>query len=298
MRACLVFNPTARGEKARRFLAALERLRGECVLRPTERAGHAADLAAAACAEGFDTVVAAGGDGTVSEVVDGLARVPEALEHVRLGVIPLGTINVLAHELGLPRSPTAAWQTVQGGRELRIDLPRVDLTVNGQPATRHFVQLAGAGLDSRAIARVNWAWKKRVGPLAYVVAGFKALVGPQPLATAQAGGTRLAGTLILLGNGRHYGGKTRMFPDASLTDGKLDVRVFWRVTPLTLLRCGWAMLSGKPVGHRVAGSMRGEQIRVTCPEPLPVEVDGDNVGFTPAVFTLRREALRVLVPAG
>jgi diacylglycerol kinase (ATP) len=240
-------------------------------------------------------VVAAGGDGTVSEVVDGIARVPGALDHVRLGVIPLGTINVFARELRLPRSPAAAWPVIPQGRETRVDLPRVTLTLDGQPRVRHFIQLAGAGLDSRAIAGLNWAWKKRVGPLAYVTAGLKAMTGPQPVVTATAGGTRASGGLVLLGNGRRYGGEAGMFPNASLQDGLLDARVFQRVTALTLVRFAWASLAGRPVGGPGV-SLRGERMELTCPEPLPVEVDGDNVGFAPAVFTVQREALRVLVP--
>lgn len=296
MRACLVFNPTARGNRARRFLSRLGELGRECELRPTARAGHAGEIAAQACRDGFDTVVAAGGDGTVSEVVDGIAGVSGAVERVRLGVIPLGTINVFARELRIPRTPAAAWQTIRAGRELRIDLPAVSVSLDGGQRTRHFVQLAGAGLDSRAIAGVDWKWKTRVGPLAYVAAGLRAWSGPQPPVTVTAGTRRESGQLVLIGNGRLYGGDVGVFPGASLRDGVLDIRVFRRVTWMTLARFAAAFLQGTGLQDPGGVVLQTDRFALSCREPLPVEVDGDNVGFAPAVFSVRREALRVLAP--
>ncbi len=297
MRACIVFNPTARGNKARRLQTLLESFAGQCTLLPTPGPGTTAALAAQACRDGFDTVIAAGGDGTVSEVAHGLATVPGALDTVRLGVIPLGTMNVFARELGLPRSVPAAWQTIQQGGETRVDLPQVELTADGRRERKHFVQLAGAGLDSRAIAAVDWRWKKRIGPLAYALAGFKAMRGPQPRVRVNADGRRAEGVLALLGNGRLYGGEVRMFPQSDLRDGRLEVRVFPRVTLLTLVRFAWGWLARRPLGESAASSLQGERVELNCATPMPLELDGDNAGHLPAVFTVRRVALRVLVPA-
>ena len=299
MRACVVFNPSARGARARRFYSALQRLAPACTLCPTLHPGHAIELAAHAAREGVDTLVAAGGDGTLSEMVTGLASVPDALEAVRLGVIPLGTSNVFARELGLPRRPEAAWRVIQSGAERRVDLPGLEWGPPGQRQTRHFVQLAGAGLDSRAIARVHWGVKQRVGPLAYGLAGLQALLGPQPPVTLSAGNTRVTGELVLLGNGRFYGGSVPVFPAARNDDGLLDAVVFPRVTWLTLTRFAWAWLTGRPLRVPGTQTLRAERLEVTCPEPMPIEVDGDNVGVTPGVFTVRPRALRVLaLPAG
>ena len=93
---CVVFNPTARGDKARRFRKSLEELRERCVLKPTDAAGAARRLAAEAVQEGFSTIVAAGGDGTLNEVLNGIGDVEGGFERTRLGVLPLGTINVFA----------------------------------------------------------------------------------------------------------------------------------------------------------------------------------------------------------
>jgi YegS/Rv2252/BmrU family lipid kinase len=294
MRACVIFNPAARGAKARRFLAALQNLSPRCVLRPTQHPGHASELAADACREGFDTIIAAGGDGTVSEVVDGLARAPATLKTARLGVIPLGTINVFARELGLPRRPDAAWRLIQTGGEVRVDLPCVEMSAGRDRVRRHFIQLGGAGLDSRTIERVKWRWKQWLGPLAYILAGLRAMAGPQPRVAVSAAGQQLAGELVLVGNGRYYGGNVTMFPGANLQDGLLDARVFARVTVLTLACFAWVWLARRTLGRRWAAALRAERLEVTCAGPLPVEVDGDNVGRAPAVFTVRKQALRVL----
>lgn len=175
MRICVIFNPTARGNQARRFRARLDRLTGACAFKPTTGPGAGTFLATEAVNEGFDTVVAAGGDGTVSEVVTGLAQAAEGLARCRLGILPLGTINVFARELALPLNLDGAWETVLQGRETRVDLPFAEFHDAAGERRRFFTQLAGAGLDSRAIAGVDWEWKKRIGWLAYVVAGLRAL---------------------------------------------------------------------------------------------------------------------------
>src|SRR5262245_49372360 len=126
MRPCIIFNPTARGEKAKYFQKHLEQVGAQCALRPTYAAGAARSLAADAVREGHDLIVAAGGDGTVNEVLNGLCDVPDGCARARLGVLPLGTINVFAKECGIPSKLSAAWQSLLTGRERLIDLPWVE----------------------------------------------------------------------------------------------------------------------------------------------------------------------------
>lgn len=296
MRVAVIFNPTARGNRARRFLGRLRELASEAELLPTPGPGRAGELAAEACRRGCDTIVAAGGDGTVSEVVDGLASVPGATGAVRLGVIPLGTINVFARELGIPHQLAQAWELLHTGTETRLDLPAVELMDGGRRKQRRFVQLAGCGLDSRAIAAVNWQWKQRVGPLAYVAAVWQAARGRQPEVEATAGGQTVRGVLALIGNGRLYGGGVTVFPEADARDGLLEVRVFPRVTVLTLCRFGLAWWRGRPLSGCGTAALRGGRVALRCPSSMPVEVDGDNVGWLPGDFRVQREALRVVVP--
>ena len=164
MRTCVIFNPTARGEKAQRFRRHLDAIGAQCTLKLTTAAGDARRLAAEAVAEGFEVIVAAGGDGTLNEVLNGLGDAPDGFERARLGVLPLGTVNVFARELAIPTRLELAWQAIGQGREMRIDLPRVEYQVQGKPQRRYFAQLAGAGLDARAIELVQWELKKRDWP--------------------------------------------------------------------------------------------------------------------------------------
>ncbi len=207
MRTCVIFNPAARGNKARRFRHHLNAIGAESTLKQTTAAGDARRLAAEAINEGFEVIVAAGGDGTLNEVLNGLGDAPDGFERARLGVLPLGTVNVFARELAIPTKLDAAWVAIRQGRETRIDLPRVEYRANGTPQRRYFAQLAGAGLDARAIELVQWRLKKKIGPLAYVVAGLQALLGAQSRISVAGGGHSATGELVLIGNGLLYGGQ-------------------------------------------------------------------------------------------
>jgi diacylglycerol kinase (ATP) len=296
MRICVIFNPTARGNQARRFRARLDRLTGACAFKPTTGPGAATFLAAEAVGEGFDTVVAAGGDGTVSEVVTGLAQAAEGLARCRLGLLPLGTINVFARELGVPLDLEGAWATVLQGRETRVDLPFAEFRDATGERRRCFTQLAGAGLDSRAIAGVEWEWKKRLGWLAYVLAGLRALRERPSQVRVSGGGYSVVGELVLIGNGRFYGGEIPMFPQASLQDGQLDVRVFPRADWGTLLRFGWNWLWRRFPVPADQTCFRARQVELISETALPFELDGDNVGLLPVRLGVLPLGLRVLQP--
>lgn len=297
MRTCVIFNPTARGEQAQRFRVSLGRLAGDCAIKPTTGPWTAPALAQAAVREGYDCVIAAGGDGTVSEVAHGIGCAEGGLERVRLGVIPLGTINVFARELQLPLALGPAWAVARGDTEIRVDLPHADCGTGAERRRRWFVQLAGAGLDSRAIERVDWQWKKSVGPLAYVAAGLRAMRGPQPRIEVESATARGAGALVLIGNGRYYGGEVPMFPGANLQDGLLEVRVFPRVSMGLLFRFGVAWLRRRPLPGGSPPLWQADRLTLRCAIDVPFEVDGDNAGRLPVEFGVLPRALRVAVPS-
>ena len=252
MRACIIFNPTAKGNKARLFFRHLDAIGAGWALKKTSGPGDARQLAADAVREGFETIVAAGGDGTVNEVLNGIGDAPDGFERARLGLLPLGTVNVFARELGISTKLDAALETLRLKRETRIDLPSVEFNDDGKRTRRYFAQLAGAGLDARAIELVSWSLKKKIGPLAYVVAGLQALRQPQLQITVSAGTTSVTGELVLIGNGRLYGGDFEIFPGAGLQDGRLHACIFPRANWRTLLRCGPGLLLRKrlPAGRR------------------------------------------------
>jgi diacylglycerol kinase (ATP) len=295
-RRCVIFNPTARGDKARKFRAQLDKIAAESTLKQTTKPGEARKLAAQAVEEGFETIVAAGGDGTINEVLNGIGDAPDGFEKSRLGVLPLGTVNVFAREMAIPADLSSAWSIILAGKETRIDLPQVEYAANGGRECRYFAQLAGAGLDARAIELVKWQIKKAVGPLAYVLAGMHALLGPPARIKAAGDKDLCEGALVLIGNGRLYGGQFRLFPDANLNDGALDVCVLPKCDWMTLARCSPGLLLNGGLPASATKNFQAEKLTLTSPENSPVQIDGEFVGHLPATFTLQRSRLRVVVP--
>jgi YegS/Rv2252/BmrU family lipid kinase len=292
----VIFNPAARGEKARRFRRQLDAIGALCAFKATTAPGIARRLAAEAVRDGFDLIAAAGGDGTVNEVLNGIGDAPDGFARARLGVLPLGTVNVFARELKIPLRVERAWEVLQRGRELKIDLPRVEFSVNGVLKKRYFCQLAGAGLDARAIELVDWQHKKQVGKLAYVIAGLKALCEKKPQITVRANGQNATGELVLVGNGRFYGGSFAILPLADLRDGRLDICVLPRVNWTALLRSAPGLLLRGKLPASVAQHLSAETFELTSETAAAFELDGEWVEKLPVTFAIEREKLRVVVP--
>jgi len=278
-RIFVIFNPAARGEKSQRLRQFLESKAGPNVtLAPTLRAGDATQMAANA--NPSDILVAAGGDGTINEVVNGLNGQP-------LGILPLGTVNVFAKELGIPTKIEAAWRVIVAGQTRTIDLGCA--TAAGKQ--RLFVQLAGVGFDARAVRAASWELKKKVGPLAYVWAGLKTLGGNHaPVETGKA-----HGAAVFIGNGRFYGGKIPLFPAARLDDGLLDVCVLEKTGLMDLCRYGPAILFGKHTGLRGVHYFQTAEFPCRSVTGTPFELDGEDAGDIPVTFSVKPRALRVIV---
>jgi diacylglycerol kinase family enzyme len=181
-------------------------------------------------------------------------------------------------------------------RETRIDLARADFLDEGQAQSRYFVQLAGAGLDARAIELVSWKLKKNAGPLAYVVAGLQALAEKQPRLTVRADGKILAGELALLGNGKFYGGPYEIFPGANLSNGLLDACVFPRVNVPAFFGHAPGFLLRRKFAEEKVRRLRAAKIELSSETPAAFELDGEWVGNLPATFSVEPQKLRVVVP--
>ncbi len=296
MRTCVIFNPAARGNKARHFRRQLNAIGSQCALKATSAPADARRFAAEAVGEGFDLIIAAGGDGTVNETLNGLGDAPDGFARAQLGVLPLGTVNVFARELKIPLRIERAWDVLQRGRERRIDLPHVEFSANGIRQQRYFAQLAGAGFDARAIELVDWSHKKKIGPLAYLIAGLKALREQKPKIIVRADARQAVGELVLIGNGHFYGGPLGIFPLAVMRDGLLEICVFPRVNWLTFLRCLPDIIVRKKLPERVVQRVRATAFELHGEPAAAFELDGEWVGYLPATFSVEREKLRVIVP--
>lgn len=296
MRICVIFNPMAKGSKARQLRAKLETLGQEAAFKMTRFAGNARTLAAEAVGEGFSRIVAAGGDGTLNEVLNGIADAPNGFEKASLGLLPLGTVNVYARELEIPIELEKAWRVVTAGKQRFLDLARAEFTSGGIPQRRWFAQLAGAGLDARAIELVNWNLKRRFGPLAYIYAGLKALCERKPRINASSSERTLDGELVLIGNGRLYGGDFKTFEHAAMDDGLLDVCVFPRVNFYTLLRCAYPLLLQRKLPQGAVRRFQAAEFTLSSTNATSFELEGELVGQLPVSFAVERRRLRAIVP--
>lgn len=293
-RIFVIFNPSARGEKSRRMRRLIEShaaARDHVEFTPTQSPGDATRLAREAAANGYNIVVAAGGDGTVNEVANGIG-----LSGATLGVLPLGTVNVFARELRIPLRLDAAWAAIEAGRSRQIDLG----CATAGNRQRYFVQLGGVGFDAWAVQQASWELKKKIGPLSYVWAGLKALNNPCGHVVVSANSRHEAtdGVVVLVGNGRFYGGPFPVFPSARIDDGKLDVCVFDRVGYWDAMRYTQGVIRGAHV--RLKGVMYFQADHVECrpqTSAVPFELDGELAGQAPVIFGVLPRALRAIVPA-
>ncbi|VVM05872.1 diacylglycerol kinase (ATP) [Methylacidimicrobium cyclopophantes] len=283
-RACIIFNPAARGEKARRLFERLRTTVGDSTIRVTEYPGDAEAQTERAIEQGFRIVVAAGGDGTVNEVVNGLNGTSATL-----GILPLGTINVFAMELGIPIRLERAWEVIQRGKTRKVDLPRV--------GEQRFVQLAGVGLDAEILTRTHWWTRKTFGPLSYLLAAFGLLARAAPLLNVTINGEEThQGRFLLVGNGRYYGGRFPVFPDAKLDDGLLDGCLFAELNAFAVARYLQGVLARRHTQFSDVFYFQAERLTVESDRPVPLEVDGELYGHTPCSFSISPAELEVIVP--
>jgi YegS/Rv2252/BmrU family lipid kinase len=291
-RALVVFNPIA-GQAASlqqdiQAAADVWRANGWTVdLRPTAARGDGTRIAREAAASGYDVVVAAGGDGTVNEVVNGLVGTTTAL-----AALPIGTVNVWVRELGLPMQPRAAAAALLDAQVRTVDL--------GKAGDRDFLLMAGVGFDAAVTAEVRAHEKRRLGIFAYI---FRALDlarhfrGTRARVIIDGKPLRTRALMIVLGNSQLYGGIIKFTARASLDDGLLDVCIIkgntLRGAPLRLLSIVLrrASLDPKIEYHRA------RKIRIETVDQLPVQIDGDHIGSTPMTFESAPGALLALLPA-
>jgi YegS/Rv2252/BmrU family lipid kinase len=283
-RSCIILNPAAKGERARRLSSRLQELMPEVTIKLTKCPGDAEALAERAVQQGYHTVICAGGDGTLNEVVNGLAG-----SEVVLGVLPVGTMNVFALELGISSKLEEAVRIIRAGRVRKVDLAWAN--------QQCFVQLAGVGLDAQIVSETDVGAKKTFGPLSYVftltqVAGRK----PPRLRIQRGDRTETTGSFVLVGNGRYYGGPFKFFPHGDIADGKLDVCVFKKMSHIDIFRYLQGILAGTHTTFRDVEYFQTKSLRVDSEDPVPVEVDGELYGHVPVDFSVEPRALRVLVP--
>lgn len=279
----MILNPAAKSAKARNAWKQIGDLPNSATIHTTSAAGDARAIAAWAVEKGYRTVVAAGGDGTINEVVNGLAG-----SNVALGILPVGTMNVFAAELGLPTRVREAWRVIQAGHTREIDLAC---------ANRHyFVQLAGVGLDAQVVKETSWQLKRNLGPLSYVISAAQIMARKPPRLMIEVDGEKMEGSFVLIGNGRFYGGPVTFFRDAHIDDGLLDVLIFKNTSHLDIARYLAHILVGQQERLGDVKYFQAKKLHVESEEAVPVEVDGELTAELPITFRIASKKLRVVVP--
>jgi diacylglycerol kinase (ATP) len=272
----IVFNPVAGRRRAHLLWRVLDVLVANGVrldLAETRRAGHAEALAREAARRGEQMVVAAGGDGTIAEVANGLMG-----STTRLGVIPLGTANVLAHELGLPFAPKAVAAALAFGRTTTLWPGQA----NGPDGARLFVQMLGVGFDAQVVHNLPFTLKKVFGKSAYVMQSMYEFARYKfPAIRMRIDDTETEAASVIISKGRLYGGRFHLAADAEPGFPGFSVVLFDRTGPAAAMMYGTALpmnLLGHAPGVR---HIRARRIDFLQNEDIPAQTDGDSAGRAP-----------------
>ena len=252
----------------------------------TERPDHATELAAAA---GDRLVIAAGGDGTVNEVLNGLSK------EATLGILPLGTANVLARELGLPLEPEGACERILTGAASRMD---VGVAADDAGNERRFACMAGIGFDANVVREVTPRFKRYLRSLAFPLVALKVFFrNDRPELRIKDGDTTHVVQYAVVANGHYYGGDFETAEDASLTSGELQVVLVEKVGHLMRPDVLAHILAKKPL-DRTMKSVASRGVEAESPAArgaeVPVQIDGEVWGRLPMSFRIEPAALEVI----
>jgi YegS/Rv2252/BmrU family lipid kinase len=295
----IILNPQAKRGKASVLCQQLEKITHEVHVERTTGPQDATLKARSIIEKGAKLVIAAG-DGTINEVLNGIVGTDAVL-----GIIPFGSVNVLARQLRIPLHFEAAWRVIEQGYIQTIDVVKIDYSVSNQNSdvgrhqmqSRYFVQLAGVGLDAQVVQEVTSEKKKRWGPLIYAFEFLKLVSKPFPKILINIDEmSPLEGEFVLLGNGQYYAGPFSVFKYAALSDGQLDVCIFESMGYWRLLKYIIAIALGTHAKTKGIQYRQGKSMEIHSLSKTPIEIDGEFIGYLPARFTVLPNALKILVP--
>lgn len=297
-RCVIVLNPVSGRGSGARHRPELERLlraasvaqtvpeEVEWKIVETTRAGEATALAARAAEDGAEIVAAAGGDGTLSDVLNGTVGTS-----AQLALLPLGTGNDFARTVGLYGNLRLAVDALFRGVPKSIDIGRVH--------NRYFLNVAGCGFDAVVAEQANRGPKWLTGAPAYVAAILGALASfrPTDLRLTLDGKTRTVRAMLCsIANARTYGGGMQIAPNAQLDDGLFDLCLLSECSKLEFLLAFPQVFRGTHTSHPKITMLHARTVKIESEQPVPLLVDGEVIGTTPAEFTICYNAIRFLFP--
>jgi diacylglycerol kinase (ATP) len=292
MKICIVINPYARkvdDEMIREVETATGRL-GTVSIRTTEKQGEALKLAQQASEDGVDLVIAAGGDGTINEVVNGLAR---DFGRTKLGILPLGTGNDFARSINIPGDIDAAIDIILSARFSQVDVVRVV-----SDTTRHFINMSAGGFSGQVDENLTDEMKASWGPMAYLRSGLETL----PDLTAYETRLRFEEEEhqemdtynIIVANARYIGGGIPIAPHALLDDGLMDVIIVPVASMAQLVVLVPQILLGQHMDSRSIMFRRAKKLSIHSKPGMWINVDGELIGKEPISFEVLPRALNVI----
>jgi YegS/Rv2252/BmrU family lipid kinase len=239
---------------------------------------------------GADVILAAGGDGTINEIANGMVGLSTPL-----GILPAGTANVLAVELGMDIDMPRAAQNVSKLLPVRIGVGLLE----NEHEQRHFVLMAGAGLDALIVYNIDAQLKASLGKVAYWAAGFSRLGKPMPEFNVQIDGEELQCSFALVSRVRNYGGDLWIARNASLLSSKFEVVLFQGSHSLPYMRYLFGVITGRLGKMRGVRLFRTESLQLRCAtDPgIYVQIDGEFAGRLPVRLSMVQDALTLLIPA-
>ena len=302
-RVVVILNPRAGRGLGAKWHHTLSTKQPDWEVWPTTFAGEATILARRAVDEGADLIIAAGGDGTLGEVLNGVFGTPTKLSSTKLGVLPLGTGNDFARGLGI-KNLRIALDVLRVGRTRFVDCGRACFPRE----TRLWLNIAGTGFDSRVANRINQnkpAILKRLrGPLAYLVAAgaeVRELQSFDLKITLDEGFVderilRRRALLCAVANAQSYGGGMRVAPNAFVDDGLFDICLINNASRTEFARAFPSVFAGKHLSHSKVEMFRARTVKVESEPSLPVLIDGEIAGTTPVRFEMLGRSVEFVAP--
>ncbi|SFG87004.1 diacylglycerol kinase (ATP) [Sporolactobacillus nakayamae] len=291
-KARIIYNPTSGRELAKKNIAyILDRLEDagyEASAYATKREGDATKAARKAVKRKFDLVVAAGGDGTINEVISGLAEMDY---RPKLGILPLGTTNDFARAIGIPRDIVKACNVLCDGHEMPIDIGKVN--------DRYFVNIAGGGKLTELTYDVPSKLKTMIGQLAYFIKGIEMLPSIRPIKVKIDYDDRTFEgdiMLFLVSNSNSVGGFEKLAPDAKMNDGLFDLIILKAANLAEFIRLATMATRGEHMKDPKVIYAQASRIKIEAEEKMQLNIDGEYGGDLPGEIVNLYHHLHLMVP--
>ena len=280
----MIYNPVAGQRHHRRFSKIVKLLKAnfkKLEILETNGKGHAIALAQG-LEKNIDLLLIAGGDGTINEVLNGINK-----KKIVIGIIPIGTANVFANELGIPKNPNYLITTLMQGKIEQLSIGNVN--------DKKFIQMAGLGFDAHVVRDVSKSLKNKVGKLAYVYESVREIIRHKKVKyEVSVGKKKYQASSVIIANGHYYGGRFICAPDASPKDPFLHICLFQHFGRLNCLKYSIALILGLIPKLESVKIIKVKNFKVSDPQGEPIQADGDILESLPAIFSISKNKFNFL----